>query len=180
MIEQFRGQSLDAHYLGYFECFNQGLFFESHDVLEELWLAQGRGPNYAFYKGLIQLAGAFVHLQKNRLRPAAALFRLAQTNLTPYGTMIVVPSYWSFDAKRDLKWKSIKALHRTRCVSRQGMKLEAIKQARREDSKRVKQLWQKAKSCGLKGDARIRWVMKEMGWAMASDESKVKRLLRLK
>jgi hypothetical protein len=101
-------------------------------------------------------------------------------NLTPYGTMIVVPSYWSFDAKRDLKWKSIKALHRTRCVSRQGMKLEAIKQARREDSKRVKQLWQKAKSCGLKGDARIRWVMKEMGWAMASDESKVKRLLRLK
>ncbi len=84
MIEKFRGQELDAHYLGYFECFNRGLYFEAHDVLEVLWLAQRRGPNYSFYKGLIQLAGAFVHLQKNRLRPAAALFRLARANLNHY------------------------------------------------------------------------------------------------
>lgn len=101
-------------------------------------------------------------------------------NLTPYGTMIVVPSYWSFDAKRDLKWKAIKALHRARCVSRQGPKLDAIKQARREDSKRVKSLWQKSKTLGLKGDARMRWVLEQHGWHPGSDESKVKRLLRLK
>ena len=101
-------------------------------------------------------------------------------NLTPYGTMIVVPSYWSFDAKRDLKWKAIKALHRARCVSRQGPKLDAIKQARREDSKRVKSLWQKSKTLGLKGDARMRWVLEQRGWHPGSDESKVKRLLRLK
>src|ERR1700719_1100405 len=84
MIEQFKGQELDAHYLGYFERFNRRLYFEAHDVLEELWLAQRHGPNYSFYKGLIQLAGAFVHLQKNRLRPAAALFKLARTNLEKY------------------------------------------------------------------------------------------------
>ena len=84
MIEPFRGQELDAHYLGYFECFNRQLFFEAHEVLEELWLAEGNGPNYSFYKGLIQLAGAFVHLQKDRLRPAAALFKLAETNLKSY------------------------------------------------------------------------------------------------
>lgn len=84
LIDGCRGQDLDAHYLGYFECFNQGLFYESHDVLEELWLADRQGPNGAFYKGLIQLAGAFVHLQKNRLRPSAALFKLAQTNLQAY------------------------------------------------------------------------------------------------
>jgi predicted metal-dependent hydrolase len=53
-------------------------------VLEELWLADRHGPNGAFYKGLIQLAGAFVHLQKNRLRPAAALFKLARANLEKY------------------------------------------------------------------------------------------------
>jgi hypothetical protein len=35
-------------------------------------------------QGLIQLAGAFVHLQKNRLRPAAALFKLALANLEKY------------------------------------------------------------------------------------------------
>jgi predicted metal-dependent hydrolase len=84
MIESFRGRDLDAHYLGYFDCFNRQLFYEAHDVLEDLWLLDRHGNNGNFYKGLIQLAGAFVHLQKNRLRPAAALFKLAQANLEKY------------------------------------------------------------------------------------------------
>ena len=85
LIASQQGGAFDAHYLGYFECFNQQLFFEAHDVLEELWLAQGKtGANYAFYKGLIQLAGAFVHLQKQRLRPSVALFNLAEANLRQY------------------------------------------------------------------------------------------------
>ncbi len=94
LIEGLRGRPLDAHYLGYFECFHRQLYYEAHDVLEELWLADRHGPNGDFYKGLIQLAGAFVHLQKHlspmyrkrmhRLRPAAALFRLAHANLAKY------------------------------------------------------------------------------------------------
>ena len=84
MIESFQGQELDAHYLGYFDCFNRQLFYEAHDVLEDLWLPDRQGANGNFYKGLIQLAGAFVHLQKNRLRPSAALFKLARTNLGKY------------------------------------------------------------------------------------------------
>jgi predicted metal-dependent hydrolase len=89
LIAGCQGQALDAHYLGYFVCFNGGLFYEAHDVLEELWLGCRRGPNDAFYKGLIQLAGAFVHLQKHaaarpRLRPSAALLKLARANLVPY------------------------------------------------------------------------------------------------
>jgi predicted metal-dependent hydrolase len=84
IIEQFQGREFDAHYLSYFDCFNRQLFYEAHDVLEEMWLPQKKGPNGSFYKGLIQLAGAFVHLQKQRLRPAAALFKLAQGNLTQY------------------------------------------------------------------------------------------------
>ncbi|MGA2661058.1 MAG: DUF309 domain-containing protein [Verrucomicrobiota bacterium] len=83
-IARFHGRALDARYLGYFECFNRQLFYEAHEVLEPLWLPQRRGPKGAFYKGLIQLAGAFVHLAKNRLRPAAALFRLAGANLGQY------------------------------------------------------------------------------------------------
>lgn len=83
-IESFHGRDLDAHYLGFFDCFNRQLFYEAHDVLEELWLADRRGPNGDFYKGLIQLAGAFVHLQKERLRPAGALFQLARGNLVKY------------------------------------------------------------------------------------------------
>lgn len=84
LIEDCAGEGLDPHYVGYFRLFNQELFYEAHDVLEELWLADRAGPNYSFYKGLIQLAGAFVHLQKQRLKPAGALFNLAHGNLSKY------------------------------------------------------------------------------------------------
>jgi predicted metal-dependent hydrolase len=83
-LEPFRGKDLDPHYLGFVDHFNRQLFYEAHDVLEELWLGQRQGPEGAFSKGLIQLAGAFVHLQKNRLRPAAALFKLSRGNLNKY------------------------------------------------------------------------------------------------
>lgn len=87
LIRSLEGKDLDAHYLGYFECFNRQLFFEAHEVLEELWLAERGGSNDLFYKGLIQLAGAFVHIQKGRAQPALALFRLAQGNLHKYEGM---------------------------------------------------------------------------------------------
>ena len=85
---------LDPCYTGYFRCFNAQEYYEAHDVLEHLWLKQ-RDENYAFYKGLIQVAGAFVHLQKQflhpehpkhsrRLRPAVRLFDLAAANLAPF------------------------------------------------------------------------------------------------
>jgi hypothetical protein len=84
MVAQFAGRELDARYLGYFECFNRQRFYEAHEVLEDLWLMDRRGPDGDFFKGLIQLAGAFVHLQKNRFRPADALFQLAERNFRKY------------------------------------------------------------------------------------------------
>ena len=89
--------ALHPCYQGYFTCFNEGRYYEAHDVLEHLWLRDGpAAPDYAFYKGLIQLAGAFVHLRKQfehpthakhgrRLRPAVRLFDLAAANLAAYG-----------------------------------------------------------------------------------------------
>jgi len=84
LAAQFDGSGTDARYAGYFVLFNQQRFYEAHDVLEDLWLPDRRGLNGNYYKGLIQLAGAFVHLQKDRLRPAAALLKLAHTNFAPY------------------------------------------------------------------------------------------------
>jgi predicted metal-dependent hydrolase len=84
LTQAWTGHGWDARYLGYFECFNQGRFYEAHDVLEDLWLeARGTGRG-DFYKALIQLAGAFVHLQKDRLPPAAALLRRAVDHLRGY------------------------------------------------------------------------------------------------
>jgi len=87
MIERFRGREFEPQYFAFFECFNQGLYFEAHDVLEELWLPRRAEQNGLFYKGLIQLAGAFVHLQKGRLQPAGALFNLARANLERYSPL---------------------------------------------------------------------------------------------
>jgi len=52
--------------------------------LEQLWLPIRKQPEGAFYKGLIQLAGAFVHLQKKRAGPSAALLKLARHNLESF------------------------------------------------------------------------------------------------
>ena len=83
------------YYRAYFQCWNEQRYYEAHDVLEHLWL-QTDSDDGNFFKGLIQAAGAFVHLQKNyeqpthakhsrRLAPAIRLFRLAEANLAPYG-----------------------------------------------------------------------------------------------
>lgn len=85
---------LDRCYVGFFTCFNRGDYYEAHDVLEHLWL-KCRDESYPFYKGLIQIAGAFVHLRKQylrplhptdgaRLRPAVRLFQLGCGNLKPF------------------------------------------------------------------------------------------------
>ena len=89
--------ALHPCYQGYFRCFNEGRYYEAHDVLEHLWLGARGDPNWHYYKGLIQIAGAFVHLQKQylrpdhakdgkRLRPACRLFALGLANLLPYGS----------------------------------------------------------------------------------------------
>lgn len=84
LARNYSGEGVDPRYAGYFALFNEQKFYEAHDILEDLWLPDRQGVSGSFYKGLIQLAGAFVHLQKQRLRPSAALFKLARTNLEKY------------------------------------------------------------------------------------------------
>jgi Domain of unknown function (DUF309) len=86
LTEPYRTAGTKAYYFAFFDCFNRQLFYEAHEVLEELWRGKP-GTNRAFYQGLIQFAGAFVHLQKNRLRPAVALLGLAASNLKDYPPM---------------------------------------------------------------------------------------------
>jgi len=82
------------YYCGFFRCWNEQRYYEAHDVLEQLWLGT-KSPEADFFKGLIQAAGAFVHLQKHfehpshpkhcrRLSPAVRLFRLANKNLSQF------------------------------------------------------------------------------------------------
>ena len=84
LTARFAGRGFDARYLGFFDCFNRGQYYEAHDVLEDLWLLDRQGRDGDFYRGLIQLAGAFVLLQKNRPRGTIALLQLAGQNLSKY------------------------------------------------------------------------------------------------
>jgi uncharacterized protein len=81
-------------YVAFFRCWNEQRYYEAHDVLEQLWLKTDSG-DANFFKGLIQAAGAFVHLQKRfehplhakhskRLPPAVRLFRVAERNLSSF------------------------------------------------------------------------------------------------
>jgi len=82
------------YYCGFFRCWNEQRYYEAHDVLEQLWL-NTKSSDSDFFKGLIQAAGAFVHLQKRfehpshakhsrRLPPAVRLLRLAEKNLASF------------------------------------------------------------------------------------------------
>ena len=81
-------------YRAFFHCWNEKRYYEAHDVLEQLWL-KTKSSDADSFKGLIQAAGAFVHLQKRfeyplhakhskRLSPAVRLFRLAERNLSRF------------------------------------------------------------------------------------------------
>lgn len=92
-----RGVAHDPRYTGWFTCFNAAEYYEAHDILEHLWL-RTRDANHAFFKGLIQIAGAFVHLRKHferpshpkdasRLRPATRLLARGAEHLEPFRPM---------------------------------------------------------------------------------------------
>jgi predicted metal-dependent hydrolase len=63
--------------------FNEGLFFECHETLEELWSGI-RGPTRDFYQGLIQVAVGFYHLGNDNRVGAERLLGRALGRLEAY------------------------------------------------------------------------------------------------
>jgi len=99
-------------------------------------------------------------------------------NLTPYGTMIFVPSYWSLDWKRDFDGHAISKLHRSRGVPKQGPKLGSIRLQRLQDAGRARQFITQARRMGFRGERRIRWMMDQLRWHVNTDPSRLRRLLQ--
>lgn len=63
--------------------FNDRLFFECHDTLEEMWSAL-RGDERDFVQGLIQIAVAFYHLGNGNTPGAVRLFDRGLERLRAY------------------------------------------------------------------------------------------------
>ncbi len=64
--------------------FNAEKFFEAHEVLETLWRSDIQSPQAPFFQGLIQLAAALVHVQKQNPVGARRLWAEAGQKLSSY------------------------------------------------------------------------------------------------
>ena len=108
-----------------------------------------------------------------------SLLLKVSVNPTPHGTMIFIPRHWSLDPKRDLHWNKINAVHKAHGAERQGPKLSRNRMDKIKDAKRVELLWAEAKAKGHTGDARYDYVHRTMGKPLTTDQSWVKRHLKL-
>jgi len=103
------------------------------------------------------------------------LLKLA-VNMTPYGTMIHIPAYWSFDPKRDIRWDEIARLHRVRVLGRQGVALAENLAQRMKDAAKLRQLDDQAKKLNLKGEKKHDFICANLGWVPTSSPKRISRL----
>ena len=76
----------ERQYITFLYSFNELRdYYECHDLLEDLWLEEGREP---FYQGLLQVAVSCYHLENGNIAGARKLMDLAIKKLFLY------PSIW--------------------------------------------------------------------------------------
>ena len=63
--------------------FNEQLFFECHETLEEIWL-EDHSEDRKFFQGLIQVAAGYFKLQQGVPAGALKLWRMGIEKLEPY------------------------------------------------------------------------------------------------
>lgn len=72
----------DRLYVAYLYYFNdQRDYFECHEVMEELWLEEGRSP---LYQGLLQVAVGLYHHANGNVSGSIKLFSAGLDKLAPY------------------------------------------------------------------------------------------------
>lgn len=103
------------------------------------------------------------------------LLKLA-VNLTPYGTMIHIPAYWSLDPKRDIRWDAIASLHRVRVPGRQGSALAEGLAGRMQAAEKLRQLDREAIRLGLKGEKKHEFLCAGLGWVAGTSPKRISRL----
>ena len=103
------------------------------------------------------------------------LLKLA-VNLTPYGTMIHIPAYWSFDPKRDIRWDAIASLHRIRVHGRQGSVLAEGQAQKMKDAGKLHHLDNEALRLGLKGEKKHEFLCAGLGWDPRTSPKRISRL----
>jgi uncharacterized protein len=73
----------DPRFLKGIQEFNEGLFFECHETLEEIWL-EDHGADRLFYQGIIQIAAGYFKLEQGVPAGALKLWRTGLDKIAPY------------------------------------------------------------------------------------------------
>jgi len=77
------GASATSRLLRGVELFNSGRYWEAHEVWEEEWTPDRKGPDSGFYKGLIQVAAGCLHYTRRNRRGAVNNWRRGAGYLRP-------------------------------------------------------------------------------------------------
>ena len=85
----------DPRFLKGIDEFNQGLFFECHETLEEIWLEE-HGEKRRFYQGIIQIAAGYFKLEQGVPAGAIKLWHLGLEKLESYGPVYLGINLESF------------------------------------------------------------------------------------
>ena len=96
--------------------FNQQLFFECHETLEEIWLEE-RGEDRKFYQGIIQIAAGYFKLQQGVPAGAIKLWRMGLDKIEPYSPVYLGIELASFSAAVKQHLHELEAGQKTRTDS---------------------------------------------------------------
>ena len=83
----------DPRFIKGIEEFNNGLYFECHETLEEIWLEE-HGEERKFYQGIIQIAAGYFKWEQKVPAGAIKLWHSGLEKLEPYG-----PVYLGIDVE---------------------------------------------------------------------------------
>ncbi len=77
--------TVDPRFKKGLELFNEGEYYECHEVIENLWLeTPSEDPHRDLYKGVIQAAAAIYQFDRGILTGAIGLFQTSIQYLEPY------------------------------------------------------------------------------------------------
>ncbi len=74
---------LDPHVIEGLELYNAREYFECHEVLENAWRAE-KGPIRELYRGILQVAVGYYHIQRGNYVGARKMFKRCRRWLAPF------------------------------------------------------------------------------------------------
>lgn len=83
-------------YLQFIAKFNEGEYYECHDLLEELWM---ENKSNKFLQGLLQMAVGLYHREYGNIKGARWMFGNARKYLLRYG-----PVHWGLDVESVIQY----------------------------------------------------------------------------